>query len=95
MMRFKIMNEIMEIEQEIALKYQQINNRMKLLDQMHNMAPDPRLKDFLLRLQPEYPNKKCIEYQGPEPIPMRFGDLYDPIPMKMQEDYDPIPLQNL
>ena len=43
-------------------------------------------------LQPEYPRKISIEYQGPEPIPMKMGDVYDTIPLQMKEDYEPIPL---
>ena len=90
---YKLMQEIFEIQEEIKLKNQQITNRMKLLHNLNSKKEEsPQIRQFLKKLNPEYPLKCCIEYQGPEPIPMRMEEPYEPIPMKQGEPYEPIPM---
>ena len=57
----KLMEEIMEIDQEIKMKQSFINTRMKML---HNLIPSQKkqqnavaIEKFMLRLQPDYPKK--------------------------------------
>ena len=91
----KLMEEIMEFDQEIKMKQRWINNRMKLL---HNLMGSQEKKgtqqiihNFLLKLQPEYPKKISVNYdRGGEaiPMPMYAGE---PIPLE-QNKGDPIVL---
>ena len=83
----KLMEEIMEFDQEIKMKQRWINTRMKLL---HNLLPNQEKNDmkmiiqnFLLKLQPEYPKKISVSYdRGGEAIPMPM-DSGEAIPMEM------------
>ena len=83
----KLMEEIMEFDQEIKMKQHWINTRMKLL---HKLLPGQQSKDtkaiiqnFLLKLQPEYPKKITVSYDRVgEPIPMPM-DSGEPIPLEM------------
>ena len=83
----KLMEEIMEFDQEIKMKQRWISTRMKLL---HKLLPKQENKDtkaiiqnFLLKLQPEYPKKIYVSYdRGGEPIPMPM-DSGEPIPLEM------------
>ena len=92
----KLMEEIMELDQEIKLKQSWINTRMKML---HNLLPKQQKQDtrkiiekFLLKLQPEYPSKVYVKYERKgEAIPMPM-DSGEPIALEMFKG-DPIPLQ--
>ena len=93
----KLMEEIMEFDQEIKMKQRWINTRMKLL---HNLLPNQEKKEmkqiiynFLTKLQPEYPKKITVNYErSGEAIPMPM-DSGDPIPLEMFKG-DPIPLHS-
>ena len=83
----KLMEEIMEFDQEITMKQRWINARMKML---HKLLPKQTksetkqiIHNFLLKLQPEYPKKINVSYErGGEPIPMPM-DSGEPIPLEM------------
>lgn len=83
----KLMEEIMEYDQEIKMKQRWINTRMKML---HQLMPKQEKNDmkqiihnFLLKLQPEYPKKITVNYdRGGEAIPMPM-DSGEPIPLEM------------
>ena len=93
----KLMEEIMELDQEIKLKQSWINTRMKLL---HKLLPNQQnkqtksiIQNFLLKLQPDYPKKISVSYdRGGEPIPMPM-DSGEPIPLEMFKG-DPIELMS-
>ena len=82
----KLMEEIMEFDQEIKMKQKWINTRMKML---HKILPTQRqgsrtavlIENFMSSLQPEYPKKISVTYERPgvssEAIPMPMN----PIPM--------------
>ena len=59
----KLMEEIMEFDQEIKMKQKWINTRMKML---HKLLPTQQgntgamIQKFMSNLQPEYPNKISI-----------------------------------
>ena len=83
----KLMEEIMEFDQEIKMKQRWINSRMKML---HKILPTQKNRDdsrtaiviekFMSSLQPEYPNKISVTYERPGissdaiPMPMDSGD---------------------
>jgi len=88
----KLMEEIMEFDQEIKMKQRWINTRMKML---HKLLPEKKegstrarlIEKFMSSLQPEYPNKISINYERPgiesgaisrpmDSIPMGMGDVY-------------------
>ena len=83
----KLMEEIMEFDQEIKMKQRWINARMKML---HQLLPNQEKKEmkqiiqnFLLKLQPEYPKKVHVSYErSGEPIPMPM-DSGEPIALEM------------
>ena len=77
----KLMEEIMEIDQEIKMKQRWINTRMKML---HKLLPEQKpetqqiCEKFMSALQPEYPKKIQVEYSRPGsaaiPMPMYSGE---------------------
>ena len=90
----KLMEEIMEFDQEIKMKQQWINTRMKML---HKLLPTHQgsrtanlIEKFMSSLQPEYPKKISVTYERPGvssdaiPMPMDSGD---PIPMGQADVY--------
>ena len=92
----KLMEEIMEFDQEIKMKQRWINTRMKML---HKILPAHKSKDsgtaiviekFMSSLQPEYPNKISVTYERPGissdaiPMPMDSGE---PIAMGQADVY--------
>ena len=94
----KLMEEIMEFDQEIKMKQRWINTRMKML---HKLLPSHQqgsqtavlIKKFMSSLQPEYPNKISVTYERPGndaiPMPMDSG-----IPIAMpQADVYQEPIQ--
>ena len=93
----KLMEEIMEFDQEIKMKQRWINARMKML---HQILPGQQKKElkqiihnFLLKLQPEYPKKVHVSYErSGEAIPMPM-DSGDAIPLEMFKG-DPIVLMS-
>lgn len=93
----KLMEEIMEFDQEIKMKQRWINARMKLL---HNLLKTQEKKEmkqiiesFLVKLQPEYPKKISVNYdRGGEAIPMPM-DSGEPIALEMFKG-DPIMLMS-
>lgn len=84
----KLMEEIMEFDQEIKMKQRWINTRMKMLHKLlptHSGTKSGRLiEKFMSSLQPEYPNKISVTYERPgissEAIPMPM-DSGEPIPL--------------
>ena len=97
----KLMEEIMEFDQEIKMKQRWINTRMKML---HKLLPEQKpetkaiCEKFMSGLQPEYPKKISVEYARPgneaipmpmysgEPIAMGQADVYsEPIVMQEQD----------
>ena len=88
----KLMEEIMELDQEIKMKQKWVNTRMKML---HKILPKQSTRttaiaeDFLLQLQPEYPHKISVTYENPAAIPLRQADVFgEPIPMNQADVYD-------
>ncbi len=85
----------MEFDQEIKMKQRWINTRMKLL---HNLLPNTQkhklkeiIHNFMVKLQPKYPQKISVNYdRGGEAIPMPM-DSGEPIPLEMFKG-EPIPL---
>lgn len=70
------------------MKQRWINSRIKLLHQIlpkqKNSQMGRLVEDFMLRLQPEYPEKIGVEYKrsGDKVIPLGMGEtLGRPIPM--------------
>jgi len=94
----KLMEEIMEFDQEIKMKQKWINTRMQLL---HKLLPQQKtstrrkiIEKFLMKLQPEYPKKISITYdRSGDAIPMGM-DSGDPIALPMNSG-DPIALAYL
>ena len=82
----KLMEEIMELDQEIKLKHRWVNARMKLL---HNflgrqtgedkVAIRSYIEKFLLKMQPEYPKK--VSYDAG----VRVSNEAIPMPMDSGE----------
>ena len=89
----KLMEEIMEFDEEIKMKQRWINTRMKML---HKLLPTHQgkqtaqlIEKFMCSLQPEYPQKISVQYERPgsaaiampmdsgEAIPMRQADVFD------------------
>lgn len=66
----KLMEEIMEFDQEIKMKQRWINTRMKML---HNITDNKKagspttaiIEKFMSSIQPEYPKKITINYERP------------------------------
>merc|ERR1712001_731014 len=92
----KLMEEIMEFDQEIKMKQKWINTRMKML---HKLLPTHQqsgsqtanlIENFMSSLQPEYPNKISVTYERPGvdsnaiPMPMDSGE---PIAMGQADVY--------
>lgn len=88
----KLMEEIMEFDQEIKMKQKWINTRMTML---HKILPSQKeggrtsilIEKFMRSIQPEYPNKISVTYERPglsadaiampmSPIPMGQSDVY-------------------
>ena len=96
----KLMEEIMELDQEIKMKQKFINSRMKML---HKLIPEQKtqtkisVETFMKSLQPNFPNELTVDYARPgsdaipmqmysEPIPLKQGDVYkEPIAMQDQQ----------
>ena len=94
----KLMEEIMEFDQEIKMKQRWINARMKLLHNLLGQQEKKEMKqiihNFLLKLQPEYPKKVSVNYdRGGEAIPMPM-DSGEAIPLEMFKG-DPIMLMSM
>ena len=91
----KLMEEIMEFDQEIKMKQRWINTRMKMLHKLlptHEGRKSGRLiEKFMSSLQPEYPNKISVTYERPGinsdaiPMPMDSGE---PIALHQADVYD-------
>ena len=87
----KLMEEIMEFDQEIKMKQRWINTRMKML---HKLLPTHQagsqtatlIEKFMSSIQPEYPEKISVTYERPGsvaiPLPMDSGEA---IPMKQSD----------
>lgn len=97
----KLMEEIVEYDQEIKMKQKWINSRIKLLHQISKKEDKPKMKEiiyeFLQQIQPDYPRKLSVEYNREgEAIPMKMADLMaDPIAMGMADKYpSAIPMTN-
>ena len=96
----KLMEEIMEFDQEIKMKQRWVNARMKLLHSLLGKPSDAEksgtrqiIESFLLKLQPEYPKKISVSYErGGEAIPMPM-DSGEPIALEMFKG-DPIMLMS-
>ena len=89
----KLMEEIMEFDQEIKMKQRWINTRMKML---HKILPTKQgsatanvIENFMSSLQPEYPNKISVAYerQGSDAIPMPM-DSGNPIAMPQADVFE-------
>ena len=92
----KLMEEIMEYDQEIKMKQEWINNRMKMLHKIlpkqESNAKKSQIEAFLMKLQPEYP-KKIKAYEAAIPLGMDSGspiampmDSGEPIAMQAQDE---------
>ena len=91
----KLMEEIMEIDQEIKLKRKFINTRMKMLHKLLPSHPNKQTalyaEDFLLNIQSEYvTNSKQVTYDSSQSaIPLRQADVYpNPIELKDGDVYE-------
>jgi len=89
----KLMEEIVEFDQEIKMKQKWINSRMKLLHNIQQKQDKEGMKsiigDFLQQIQPEYPRKLSVEYNRHEnAIPIRMKDLIaEPVALHMADKY--------
>ena len=58
------MEDMIELDQEIKMKQQWVNTRMKMLHKLLTLQSSLDLKQiihsFLLKLQPEYPKKVTV-----------------------------------
>ncbi len=82
----KLMEEIMEIDQEIKLKQKWINSRMqmlhKLLPKQSNQKTAIEVDEFLHNNKPEYTKKISVTNEHPA-LPLRQADVFpDPIQLK-------------
>ena len=65
----KLMEEIVEFDQEIKMKQKWINSRMNLLHEIQKskgqeqMESKHLINEFLQKIQPEYPDKLSVEYK--------------------------------
>eukprot|EP00347_Sterkiella_histriomuscorum_P004123 403361667 len=93
----KLMEEIMEMDQEIQMKQKWINTRVQML---HRLRPSQNknlksiIYNFIKRLQPEYPDKIEVQYARPDvaiPMPMDSGE---PIVLEMFKG-EPIALKSV
>ena len=89
----KLMEEIVEFDQEIKMKQKWINSRMKLLHKIQEKQTNKEMKSiihtFMQKLQPEYPEKLSVDYKREgETIPLNMADrIPDPVPMHMADKY--------
>ena len=80
----KLMEEIIEFDQEIKMKQQWINSRIKMLHQINKHREgkqDHLIYQFLQKIQPAYPQKLSVEYkregdEGTQAIPLGMADVY-------------------
>jgi hypothetical protein len=83
----KLMEEIMEIDQEIKMKQKFIKTRMTMLNKLLPSHTSTKTaiaaEDFLLRVKAEYAHiNNQVTYEEPA-IPMRAADVFpNPIQMK-------------
>lgn len=96
----KLMEEIMELDQEVKMKEKFIKTRMNMLHKILPTHPSPKTavvaEDFLLKLKPQYENRHAsVTYDSPA-IPMGQADVYpNPIEMKDGDVFDsPIQMQS-
>ena len=80
----KLMEEIVEFDQEIKMKQKWINSRIKLLHEIQKNKESQKdmkqiVKEFLQQIQPSYPEKLSVEYkrEGQEAIPLKMADKYE------------------
>ena len=92
----KLMEEIIEFDQEIKMKQKWINSRISLLHQIQGKQDKTEdmkmiIHNFLQQIQPEYPRKLSVEYNrtgSKEAIPLKMADRYaQKIPMGMSDKY--------
>ena len=94
----KLMEEIVEFDQEIKMKQKWINTRIKMLHEIQKNHQKPEMQqistEFLKKIQPEYPQKLSVEYsRSGEAIPLQMGDKYPfSIAMEMNQKHPIIPL---
>ena len=80
----KLMEEIVEYDNEIKMKQKWINSRIKMLHeinrQQHNseFVKQEIVDNFLKSIQPSYPEKLQVEYkrEGDNAIPLGMGSVY-------------------
>lgn len=95
----KLMEEIVEFDQEIKMKQKWINSRIKMLHEIQKKHQKPEMQqittEFLKKIQPEYPEKLSVEYKrAGDAIPMKMSDKYPfSIPLEMNKG-DPIVLKS-
>lgn len=83
----KLMEEIMEIDQEIKMKQKFIKTRMTMLSKLLPSHPNKKTaiaaEDFMLKIKSQYTNSNNqVTYEEPA-IPMRQADVFaEPISMK-------------
>jgi hypothetical protein len=92
----KIMEEIIELDQEVKLKQEFINNRMSMLNRLlpkqdGNDEKKKTIENFLMKFDHHCQNHKRLK-EGYEPIPMGM-DSGAPIPMPMDSG-EPIAMQD-
>lgn len=89
----KLMEEIMEIDQEIKMKEKFIKTRMamlhKLLPKHSNKNTAIVVEDFLLKLQPQYAHANKSITRQPDAIPLGQANVYaNPIELKQRDVFD-------
>lgn len=96
----KLMEEIMELDQEVKMKEKFIKTRMNMLHKILPSHPNKKTasvaSDFLLKLQPEYVNRPHqVTYESPA-IPMKQADVFpNSIELKQADVFDsPIQMQS-
>ena len=89
----KLMEEIMELDQEIKLKEKFVKTRMamlhKLLPNHSNKKTAIAAEDLLMKLQPQYAHANKSITHPTEAIPLGQANVYpDPIELKQKDVFD-------
>ncbi len=90
----KLMEEIMEIDQEIKMKQKFIKTRLSMLSKLLPSHPNKKTaiaaEDLMLKIQSQYTNgvNNQVTYEEPA-IPMRQADVYpEAISLKQADVYE-------
>jgi hypothetical protein len=88
----KLMEEIMEFEQEIKMKQKWIKTRMQMLNKIlptkQRSKATAMVEDFIEQMSIHESERRSVTYES-QAIPMKQGDvLPEAVPMKQGDVYD-------